>query len=337
MSDAQTLTETALDLANHGWPVFPCGASKTPCRSKDEGGRGLYDATLDPDEIRRLFSHPRAKLIGVPTGDLSGIDALDLDYRHGAAKWEQANLHRLPETRIHGTRSSGRHYLFHHAPGIANTAGKIAQGVDVRGQGGYIVWWPAHGVRTVSDAPTAHWPDWLLSVALPPPEQPRLPRTVTAVRASKAQLQEIIDAALLRVSHAPEGAKHFTLRNSALLLGGIQQQSGFTTEAAIGWLIDALPSSVRDWEAARKTAAWGLEHGAARPLEVAGQAAPPTPEEKENRRKLARVAVNLIKAGADPDATLRQIEILNAGLTPSLAHDDLTGLTEWAKQKARIR
>jgi hypothetical protein len=45
------------------------------------------------------------------------------------------------------------------------SASKIAPGVDVRADGGYVVWWPREGLRVVSDAPVAHWPEWLLGLA----------------------------------------------------------------------------------------------------------------------------------------------------------------------------
>jgi hypothetical protein len=37
--------------------------------------------------------------------------------------------------------------------------------VDVRADGGYVVWWPREGLRVVSDAPIADWPEWLLGLA----------------------------------------------------------------------------------------------------------------------------------------------------------------------------
>lgn len=335
MSSTSALTERALMMGEHGWPPFPCGANKMPCIPKHEGGRGLHDASLDPDKIRRLFSHPRARLIGVPTGEISGIDVLDIDPRHGGDEWERANLHRLPETRIHRTQGGGRHYLFHHAPGMRNNAGIVALGVDVRGAGGYLIWWPAHGFQPDSEAPIAHWPDWLLPLALPKPKaapadrDPARPRR----RVSAERVQEMIDRALARVSSAAEGQKHFTLRNMALLLGGIQHDAGFTDGEAVEWLIDALPNTVRDWRAAKTTAAWGLVNGRANPIDLPLDEPDPTAAEKETQRKLARVAVNLMKAGADREMMQQQISRLNVGLTPTLSSDRIAGIAAWAERK----
>lgn len=111
------LIEAALAV---GLPVFPCAADKRPCIPKAEGGNGYLDATGAAAKIERMFAHQGARLIAVPTGERSGLDVLDFDYRHGAEEFEEANKHRLPETRIHQTQSGGRHYIFRHAPGVRN-------------------------------------------------------------------------------------------------------------------------------------------------------------------------------------------------------------------------
>lgn len=333
------LVETAIKLAAEGLPGFPCGANKKPCWSKDEGGRGFHDATLDPAEIRRLFAHRGAHLIGVPTGEVSGFDVLDIDPRHGGDEWERANLHRLPETRIHRTRSGGRHYLFQHAPGMRNDAGKrIASGVDVRGDGGFIVWWPAHDLLPDSEAPLAHWPDWLLPLALPKPKpepvarDPNRPRRKVPVE----RLQEIIDRELLRVSNAVAGQRHFVRRNAALLLGGIQAAAGFTDAEAVEWILNALPPETNR-EAQKKTILWGLENGRANPIDLPLDKSELTPAEQETRRKLARVAINLMKAGADKESMRQQIVRLNHGLLPALPPDRIAGIASWAIEKAGAR
>jgi Bifunctional DNA primase/polymerase, N-terminal len=99
----------ALDL---GLPVFPCSRKKTPARPKTEGGNGYLDATDDPREIRELWRLWPGPLIGVPTGGRSGFDVLDVDPRNGGRDWYDANKSRLPETRIHRTRSGGLHLFF---------------------------------------------------------------------------------------------------------------------------------------------------------------------------------------------------------------------------------
>jgi hypothetical protein len=154
---AKPITTAALELAARGIPVFPLKANKRPCQV------GAWkDASTDQAAVARLFADPLASLIGVPTGAVSGFDILDIDPRKGGDLWERENAQRLPATRTHATRSGGTHYLMRHTPGCGGTsADRIAPGVDIRSDGGYAVWWPAHGFAT---AGTLHapWPDWLL-------------------------------------------------------------------------------------------------------------------------------------------------------------------------------
>jgi len=166
MIAAEALT-AALRLAAQGLPVFPCLESKAPACP-----RGFQDASAHLGQVRHLWRRYPGPLIGVPTGPVSGFDVLDLDPRHGGDVWLNQNRHRLPATRVHGTRSGGEHWLFQCNRNVRNSAGRIGPGVDVRASGGYVVWWPAAGSPVLPAAPIAQWPDWLLSAALPPPVEP---------------------------------------------------------------------------------------------------------------------------------------------------------------------
>jgi hypothetical protein len=110
----------------------------------------------------------------VPTGHVSGLDVLDLDIpRHPEARtWLVEHMAALSPTRQHATRSGGLHVLFRHADGVRNSAGRLAPGVDVRGEGGYAIWWPASGCAVLCDAPPSPWPQWLLGVVLRAPSTP---------------------------------------------------------------------------------------------------------------------------------------------------------------------
>ena len=116
------------------------------------------------EEIRAAFAKPGWDVVGIPTGAISGIDALDIDPRHGGDKWLRANPGRLPVTRTQITQSGGAHLIFKHADGVRNSTGTIAPGIDVRGDGGYIVDWSLSGYSVRYDNEIAPWPDWLLPV-----------------------------------------------------------------------------------------------------------------------------------------------------------------------------
>lgn len=146
-----------------GLPAFPCRSNKAPACP-----HGWHDATADSVVLRELFRLYPGPLIGVPTGEASGLDALDIDSpRHPAAAWWSAHRHDLPQTRTHRTRSDGLHLLFRHAAGLRCWAGRPVVGVDGRSTGGYIVWWPATGEPVPCDAPLAPWPEWLLEALRP--------------------------------------------------------------------------------------------------------------------------------------------------------------------------
>lgn len=150
--------ERALALsAETGWPVFPCRAvTKSPATP-----HGFEDAQRDPALIRRLWRRHPGDLIGVPTGPITGITVLDVDKPLGMI-WFASHTHRLPDTRIHLTRRGGYHLIYQTPePPLRNSAGKIARGIDVRGEGGYVIWWPAHGGEVVNESDIAPWPGWL--------------------------------------------------------------------------------------------------------------------------------------------------------------------------------
>src|SRR5450631_4082909 len=122
----------ALALATQGYPVFPVAASKRPTCP-----HGFKDAASEPGEIRRLWREHPAPLIGVPTGKVTGLFVVDIDSpRHiEAAEWLERFAPFLPETRQQTTRSGGLHLFFNHHPGLRNSAGRVARGVDTRADG----------------------------------------------------------------------------------------------------------------------------------------------------------------------------------------------------------
>jgi hypothetical protein len=130
--------------------TFPCNADKTPLRK--EWQKAVF----------QNMAWRSAPLVGAPTGERNGFDALDID--PGGAGWYDANFDALHRTRAHQTRRDGVHLLFQHAPGLRGSVERIAPGVDVRAEGSYVIWWPREGFA-VEDAPICEWPDWLLTLA----------------------------------------------------------------------------------------------------------------------------------------------------------------------------
>jgi hypothetical protein len=72
--------------------------------------------------------------------------------------------------RIHKTRRG--HHLIYRMPDteIRNSASKIAPGVDVRAEGGYVIWWPAHGLDAIGDMDDITPPPrWLIDLLVKAP------------------------------------------------------------------------------------------------------------------------------------------------------------------------
>jgi Bifunctional DNA primase/polymerase, N-terminal len=171
-NDSSAVLEDALKLAGTGLiPCFPCLPDKRPACP-----HGFKDATKDAEQLKQLWQRYPGTLVGVPTGTQSGIFVLDIDSpRHPEAdEWLEATAPRLPDTRQHRTRSGGLHLLFKHQTGLKNSTSKLAIGVDTRGDGGYIIWWPFHlGLGADHQLiPPTPVPEWLVGALTPPPPPP---------------------------------------------------------------------------------------------------------------------------------------------------------------------
>jgi hypothetical protein len=88
------------------------------------------------------------------------FDVVDVDPRNGGnvGLWHDT----LPETRWHDTCQGGRHYLLNHLEGLRGR--ELDVGVDLKSEGGFIVWWPSSGYPC-HVAPLADYPPWLAEMA----------------------------------------------------------------------------------------------------------------------------------------------------------------------------
>lgn len=160
-----TQLQRALELAeNYSIPVFPCDhtpvekdglwtADKSPIG--DCVPHGFHDATLNLSEIERWWTkYPRA-LIGVPTGAASNLFVIDVDPL--GEIYYSGNPGLFGTGRVHKT-NRGHHLVYRHPGNLGTTAkkwhparGRCNQdtGFDTRGDGGYIIWWPAEGLAEI--------------------------------------------------------------------------------------------------------------------------------------------------------------------------------------------
>jgi hypothetical protein len=144
-----------VELEGRALPICPYGLDKQPtCHG------GFNAASTDPREIDRLWARWPGPLTGVRTGKSSGLAVVDIDTKNNGEAWlaEFECTHGFPSTRVHATRSGGLHFIFKHRPGLNCSRELIARGVDVRADGGAIVWWPAAGCRVLCEGPVMPWP-----------------------------------------------------------------------------------------------------------------------------------------------------------------------------------
>lgn len=174
-----TRYEVAVELvAEYGLPVFPCLPTKAPATAN-----GFKDASVDLERIDEWFA-AGDRLVGVPTG----IRFWTLDIDPDGEGWYRENQHRLGCGLINKTRR-GWHLHYALPPGIdiKCSASKVAPGVDVRGSGGYVLWWPAEGLPTTATlADLTPAPDWLLAL-VQAPGQERTRATEKAASSSRGK------------------------------------------------------------------------------------------------------------------------------------------------------
>lgn len=138
------MCEWALYYAQEkGWAVFPLiPKTKDPATQ-----HGFYDATKDPEIIRSWWRENPRYNIGMATGAASGVVVLDFDEdedkeKHGTEtlrEWERSNGEKIPDTVNSITGRGGTHYLYGLPPGERqNCRINLYNGIDVRGDGGYI-------------------------------------------------------------------------------------------------------------------------------------------------------------------------------------------------------
>lgn len=200
-----TPVDHALHYAARGWRIVPI----EPGLKHPAIDQWQHKATTDPDRIRRYWGHPtRADHgIGIATGHESGIFVVDIDPGDGgddSLAALEAEHGPLPDTVEAITGGGGRHLYFAWPDGHDirnNQSGRLGVGIDVRGNGGFVLAAPSpHPTRECKRCATGapcpaqpyRWeiehdprdgvavadaPDWLIEALTTPlaPVEPRRP------------------------------------------------------------------------------------------------------------------------------------------------------------------
>jgi hypothetical protein len=139
IGELSPLGQIALEYAQkYGFKVFPLKPrSKLPATQ-----HGYKDASNDPAVIRAWWRRMPDANIGIATGKASGVIVLDVDAQHGGletlARLEDENG-RLPDAPTVRTGNGGLHIYFRDPGELRNSTGLVGPGIDVRGDGGYVV------------------------------------------------------------------------------------------------------------------------------------------------------------------------------------------------------
>jgi putative DNA primase/helicase len=194
------LHEAALGYAAQGAHVLPlhyptthngalmCSCGNRQCANPGKhpyprlAPKGLLNATVDTILINRWWDAGTPYNIGIRTGKVSGIVVIDVDPRHGGDEslaQLEAEHGDLPPTWRVITGAGGQHIYFQHPGGtVPNSAGKLGSGIDLRGDGGYVLAPPSRHIcgrgyafsvdHHPDDVPLAPTPDWLVTFVRAP-------------------------------------------------------------------------------------------------------------------------------------------------------------------------
>jgi len=182
------LLEAALKYARFGWSVIPvhsvtgglCSCGNATCSRPGKHPRVRWkryqSERATEEQVGAWWRRWPDANVGIVTGEVSGLAALDIDGDEGRRSLEAAGIV-LPETVTSLTGGGGRHECFVcPADGVATTTQLHGmEGVDVRAEGGFVVAPPSMHARGVAyewaqgrgpgEVKMAEWPGAILAVA----------------------------------------------------------------------------------------------------------------------------------------------------------------------------
>ena len=320
MTNTSGPLERALEYAAQGWPVFPCRSAdefdsdtgevlpeKSPLISN-----GFRGATLNERLIRELWKRNPDAVIGVPTGERIDAWVLDLDLKTNAngrewlAEIEAAN-DPLPDTMRVATANGGEHIFFKYVPGVRNR-GRLGAGVDVRGEGGFVVgagsvMADGREYRLLNDHPVADAPDWLLALVLPPPPTETRSDYHYEPGENQAYVERAMEYELSELASTQPGNRGYQLNASAFSIGQLVGAGAVSRdEAEHGLYAAAVSCGVVQKDGEREARAKirrGLDSGIRQPRNI------PEPIIQQDNTRLIDVkrmiANGLAKAATEPD------------------------------------
>lgn len=164
--------------------VFPC-LNKIPALP----GNWQTLATDDPTVVGNWQDTiGDAMQYGVPTGAANGVTVLDVDAPEGWETLKQLGwVNWTACSKTYDTPSGGAHVYCRYVPGLRNSAGKLGPGLDVRGEGGYVVAYDPEAAQTALAGPLPELPKQFLDQLAEPAKAPQRERPGDVVEGGRNQ------------------------------------------------------------------------------------------------------------------------------------------------------
>ncbi len=206
------------------FPAMMIEGKKKPPVTWGKGEDGHPDltkqrATIDPETVKAWWARWPLAMIGMSTGKPSGVVILDIDRKNGVDVL--ANLRTVGidpysfSTVISITPSGGLHVFMRYNGPLKNSAGLLAAGVDIRGDGGYVVLPPSLPYITRDEY---QWEGAAMGVF----DLPECPTDLWALEDTKRGekwARRALEAVAAIVAGTMNGTRNTTLNNAALKLG----------------------------------------------------------------------------------------------------------------------
>lgn len=247
----------ALELAERGWHVFPC----TPGAKTPLGGHGQKDATTDTGQIIDWWSTAPNANIGVHCAP-SGLYVVDIDVsggKNGLDVWDDlTERHGHTETFTVRTPTGGFHFYYQMPSGepLKNTAGKLGEHIDTRGNG-YVVGpgsiRPEGTYEIVNSSEVAPLPKWIIdALTVKPRETATLDMTHATPLAGESEVEARVKELARELNSAPEGQGNHAAARIAFMVGGYVGAGQITRDRAARILVE---DGLRGWSYATRAEA----------------------------------------------------------------------------------
>lgn len=131
-----------LEYASRGWPVFPVSFKKTPLTP-----HGCKDASTDIATIEKWWTEKPTANVAIATGKIAGLVVVDIDIKQGKDGLESLytefgeHLDLNPCNQLIARTPSGGIHVYYRWDDqfSATVAAGVLTGVDIRGEGGYVL------------------------------------------------------------------------------------------------------------------------------------------------------------------------------------------------------